>query len=155
MSHSSNGSSPTDEGFGSDHDDKPMSASSHSPSPPSPSQKNGTIPLPKSNTSMHPYPRASTPPVTSTSRQVRPRGLAPLSSLATTPTPSPAGSGVLSKSQPLSRTLFARMANDVSHAGLGMRGKKKSGSAQKLIVPTKGFRTTFELDLTASELRRA
>jgi len=32
-------------------------------------------------------------------------------------------------------------------------GKKKSGG-QKLIVPTKGFRTTFELDLTASELAR-
>jgi len=40
--------------------------------------------------------------------------------------------------------------SDVPHAGL--LGKKKTG--QKMIVPTKGFRTTFELDLTASEFAR-
>jgi hypothetical protein len=34
-----------------------------------------------------------------------------------------------------------------------MNGKKKLGS-QKLIVPTKGFKRTFELDLSASELAR-
>jgi len=44
------------------------------------------------------------------------------------------------------------MASDTPHAGLG-GGKKKSGG-QKLIVPTKGFKTTFELDLTSSELAR-
>jgi hypothetical protein len=44
------------------------------------------------------------------------------------------------------------MANDVPHAGT--TGGKKKSSGQKIIVPTKAFRTTFELDLTASELAR-
>jgi hypothetical protein len=33
-------------------------------------------------------------------------------------------------------------------------GGKKKGGSTKIIVPTKSFRTTFELDLTASELAR-
>lgn len=80
---------------------------------------------------------------------MRPRGLTPLS---TNTASLPLGTGQLPKAQPLSRTLFARMAGDTPHAGLG-GGKKKSGG-QKLIVPTKGFKTTFELDLTSSELAR-
>lgn len=66
----------------------------------------------------------------------------------------PLGEGKLPKAQPLARALFARKlsGSDMPHAGMGFSGKKKGG--QKLIVPTKGFKTTFELDLTANELAR-
>lgn len=104
--------------------------------------------------SMHPYPRAPTPTQQNTvvSRQPRPRGLVPMASLKPLPSQSlPAAA--LSKTQSLPRILFARLANDTPHAGTGSQVKKKGG-AQKLIVPTKAFRQTFELDLTASELAR-
>lgn len=85
--------------------------------------------------------------------------------LPLTPSPSPSHSESthqspqLPKSQPLARALFARKINDVPHAGMGIGagggGKKKSGTTtQKLIVPSKPFRTTFELGLTSSELAR-
>ncbi|ORY33071.1 hypothetical protein BCR39DRAFT_521020 [Naematelia encephala] len=76
-----------------------------------------------------------------------PRTLVPL----TTSRPVPN----LPKAQPLSRALFARKANDIPHAGMvagGAAGKKKG--TQKIIVPSKGFRTTFALDLTANEFAR-
>jgi hypothetical protein len=106
-----------------------------------PSKYSGSLAQPKTT---HPYRSSITP-----ARPMRPRGLTPLSSSTT---PLPLGTGQLPKAQPLSRTLFARMASDTPHAGLG-GGKKKSGG-QKLIVPTKGFKTTFEIGLTANELAR-
>lgn len=97
-------------------------------------------------------------------RAFRPRGLTPLTPLTPSiPSSShPASSGIsptaphlhrpsgLPKSQPLSRALFARIA-DTPHSGLSPKGK---GKGQKIIVPTKSFRTSFTLDMTASELAR-
>ncbi|WWD21333.1 hypothetical protein CI109_105817 [Kwoniella shandongensis] len=82
-------------------------------------------------------------------RSIRPRGLSPL-----TPAVDSAQNhgNHLPKSQPLSRALFARKA-DTPHAGTPSGGSKK-GLSQKIIVPTKSFRTTFELDLSSSELAR-
>ncbi len=154
MSRSSTDSSPSEEGYTSDTDEEPRTSSQTLSSPTSPPSfsstklNSGTIPQAKST--MHSYPRSSTPPLTPSSRQIRPRTLAPLSAL-----PPPHSSGALPKSPPLSRALFARLANDTAHPALNASGKKKGGGGgPKLIVPTKGFRTRFELDLTASELAR-
>ncbi|ORX39217.1 hypothetical protein BD324DRAFT_318225 [Kockovaella imperatae] len=87
-----------------------------------------------------------------TQPRTRPRGLSPLTPSTNTCSPfPPLGVGALPKAQPLARALFAKMANgtDVPHAGMG---KKKGG--QKLIVPSKSFKTSFELKLTSSELAR-
>ncbi|AAW43988.1 expressed protein [Cryptococcus deneoformans JEC21] len=104
-------------------------------------------------------------------RAVRPRGLTPLTPLTPSiPSSShPTSSGIspasshphrpsgLPKSQPLSRALFARMA-DTPHSGMSLgiaaNGSKGKGKGQKIIVPTKSFRTSFTLDMTASELAR-
>jgi len=93
----------------------------------------------------HPY-RPTAPP----SRPVRPRGLGLTPLSHNTENGLPLGTGQLPKAQPLSRALFARKLSDTPHAGTGA---KKKGAA-KLIVPTKGFKTTFELDLTSNELAR-
>lgn len=79
------------------------------------------------------------------------------------PRPPSISHGHLPKSQPLARALFTRMASngssglgcglDVPHAGMGKQ-RLGGGGSQKLIVPTKGFRTTFELGLTSSEFAR-
>ena len=161
MSRSSiESSTATDEGYTSDAPAEKRASEHHRPPSTSPIIRPTTIPSPKPNlASTHPYPRASTstsptsPSATATSRQVRPRGLAPLSNLTPHSAQAHPVPGTLPKSQPLSRSLFARMANDAPHAGFGSVGKKKAGG-QKFIVPTRGFRTTFELDLTASELAR-
>ncbi|KAL7421080.1 hypothetical protein Q5752_003964 [Cryptotrichosporon argae] len=78
-------------------------------------------------------------------RAARTPRLAPL-----TPLVAPAPSG-LPKSQPLSRALFARMAaGDAAPAKVS----KKLAPGTKLIVPTKTFRTTFELGLSSTEIAR-
>ena len=131
------------------------------PTPPtSPlSSDSGTHPIPREPavSPTHPY-RASnanpTPyPVPST-RLVRTRPFAPLTAVNPLPAPPHMSTGGLAKSQPLSRAMFARMSTDVPHAGSAGGGTKKKNGQQKLIVPTKGFRTTFELGLTASEFAR-
>ncbi|WVF65480.1 hypothetical protein IAT40_000208 [Kwoniella sp. CBS 6097] len=111
------------------------------------------------------YPRIfanppSSAPVPSASRSGRVRGLSPLTNISnssSSSTQQAAGGDFhtprLPKSQPLSRALFARsLTPDTNHAGLMTGGKKKT--SQKVIVPTKSFRTTFELGLSASELAR-
>lgn len=114
----------------------------------------------------HSHTLAPVPP----QRAIRPRGLTPLTPLTPSiPSSHPTSSEIspapphphrpsgLPKSQPLSRALFARIA-DTPHSGmsLGMaaRGSKGKGKGQKIIVPTKSFRTSFTLDMTASELAR-
>lgn len=162
MSRSSTESSPIASDEGRDDDRLTGNLESHSfdtdhTPPTSPiNEKTRSMPPSQTITSIHPYPRAPSStsvatPINPSTRQPRPRSLAPLSNLNTLP--SPPKSPSLPKSQPVSRALFARLANDVPHAGLISSGKKKGG-VQKMIVPTKGFRTTFELDLTASELAR-
>ncbi|RSH95167.1 hypothetical protein EHS25_000253 [Saitozyma podzolica] len=114
-----------------------------SPSPSSPKMRNSTLP---SLSAAHPYRPPSGP-------RPRPRGLTPMTPLSTVPAPPQHLAGMsLPKSQPLARALFARMANDTPHAGF--TGLKKKATSQKVIVPTKQFRTTFELGLTSSELAR-
>ncbi|CAD6585218.1 MAG: hypothetical protein TREMPRED_004074 [Tremellales sp. Tagirdzhanova-0007] len=161
MSGSSTESSPAaEEGYTSDIDAGKRPSDRHRSPPTSPITRSSTIPSPKPNlASTHPYPRASTsastttPSTNATSRHIRPRGLAPLSNLKPLSAPAHPVPDALPKSQPLSRSLFTRMANDAPHAGFGNVGKRKAGG-QTFIVPTRGFRTTFELDLTASEFAR-
>ncbi|WVR09003.1 hypothetical protein IAU60_006063 [Kwoniella sp. DSM 27419] len=88
------------------------------------------------------------------SRPTRLRGMTPLTNATTQQAAGGDYQPRLPKSQPLSRALFARMAPDAhtSSAGLMTGGKKKT--SQKIIVPSKSFRTTFELGLSASELAR-
>jgi hypothetical protein len=110
----------------------------------------------KPNTPSHPYTRTTQPQpsITSTNQNFPPR--------PTRQRPMQPLTGLLPKSQPLSRALFTRLASnggintlsDTPHAGMGSGGKKKVAT-QKIIVPTKSFRTTFELGLTANEFRRA
>lgn len=127
------------------------------------SSETHTSPLATSHTAVHSAPSSPTKMTTSlpktsppnrpafTSRTSRPRGLG-LTPMSTNTSSLPLGTGALPKAQPLSRALFARMANDTPHAGMTAGSKKKAGP--KLIVPTKAFKTTFELDLSASELAR-
>ncbi|WWC91158.1 uncharacterized protein L201_006099 [Kwoniella dendrophila CBS 6074] len=95
----------------------------------------------------------------SSSRPNRIRGLSPLSSIRDTTQNTSCSSELplshqprLPKAQPLARALFTRSLSDTPHAGILGGNKKKT--SQKLIVPTKSFRTTFELGLSASELAR-
>ena len=102
------------------------------------------------------YTRPTSPaPAIQPRLRTRGLGLTPLTSTTgnTCHPLAPLGTGNLPKSQPLARALFAKMASghDTPHAGMG--GKKKSGG-QKLVVPTKGFKTRFELSLSSSELAR-
>ncbi|WWD06812.1 hypothetical protein V865_004907 [Kwoniella europaea PYCC6329] len=126
------------------------------------------VKLPSDNQDVKPlasrYPKifANPPlPPAPSSRPNRIRGLSPLTSVNTTSnSPSSAMEKQfqprLPKSQPLSRALFNRSLSDPApHAQAGIFGgvgKKKT--SQKVIVPTKSFRTTFELGLSASELAR-
>ncbi|WVN88022.1 uncharacterized protein L203_103221 [Cryptococcus depauperatus CBS 7841] len=80
-------------------------------------------------------------------RASRPRGLSPL--MPMTPCNPNRQSG-MPKSQPLSRALFARMAD--TPGGMGSKGA--GHKQQKIIVPTKSFKTSFTLDMTSSELAR-
>ncbi|WVQ73608.1 hypothetical protein IAR50_003188 [Cryptococcus sp. DSM 104548] len=104
-----------------------------------------------------------TPPIAQ--RATRPRGLTPLTPIHPHLTnSSPSSSSDLSsfhnplrpagaKAQPLARALFARMAEGqgLSAGGQGGKGGKKP---QKMIVPSKAFKTSFTLDMSASELAR-
>lgn len=117
----------------------PIAASEHISAHPSPS--------------MHPH-RPQRRPI---------RGLSPLTpanktTLLPAPPAVPPGRS-LPKSQPLARALFARIAQEgAPHAGFagpsGAGQRKKNAGPQKMIVPTKAFKTTFELGLTSSELAR-
>ncbi|WVW79429.1 hypothetical protein I302_101398 [Kwoniella bestiolae CBS 10118] len=111
------------------------------------------------------YPKIFTnpppPPSSFSSRPNRIRGLSPLTpstSNSTSLNMNPEFKPRLPKSQPLSRALFNRSLSDPApspslQAGIfGGVGKKKT--SQKVIVPSKSFRTTFELGLSASELAR-
>ncbi|OCF35625.1 hypothetical protein I316_02680 [Kwoniella heveanensis BCC8398] len=133
--------------------------------PSSPSNKQSSISVVPSKPLASRYPRIfvnppSAPPVPTASRAGRIRGLSPLTNISnssSSSTQQAAGGDFhtprLPKSQPLSRALFARsLAPDTNQAGLMLGGKKKT--SQKVIVPTKSFRTTFELGLSASELAR-
>ncbi|XAO24898.1 hypothetical protein I312_103707 [Cryptococcus bacillisporus CA1280] len=120
----------------------------------------GRSSLSHSQSHSHSHTYAPVPP----QRAFRPRGLTPLTPLTPSiPSSSHAASSGISptaphlhrpsglpKSQPLSRALFARIA-DTPHSGMSPKGK---GKGQKIIVPTKSFRTSFTLDMTASELAR-
>ncbi|WWC73036.1 uncharacterized protein I206_107001 [Kwoniella pini CBS 10737] len=98
------------------------------------------------------YPKIFTnPPSNSSSIRPRVRGLSPLTTTTNQNTYNEF-TPRLPKSQPLSRTLFNRSFSDTPHAGIIGGNKKKT--SQKLIVPTKAFRTTFELDMSASEFAR-
>lgn len=122
----------------------------------------GRSSLSHSQSHSHSHTYAPVPP----QRAFRPRGLTPLTPLTPSiPSSSHAASSGISptaphlhrpsglpKSQPLSRALFARIA-DTPHSGMSPKGKGK-GKGQKIIVPTKSFRTSFTLDMTASELAR-
>ncbi|WVQ81144.1 hypothetical protein IAT38_003266 [Cryptococcus sp. DSM 104549] len=141
----------------------------HSPrstSPPSP--KAGSSPLatqfprtfgqpsttaPSSLSSSATFPTGGSAPCGTTARSIRPRGLTPLTPVAPSPSGALGRQPGMPKSQPLSRALFARMA-DAPHAGMGPGGKGQKGKGQKVIVPGKAFRTSFTMDMTASELAR-
>ncbi|WVQ93155.1 hypothetical protein IAU59_000219 [Kwoniella sp. CBS 9459] len=134
--------------------------------PSSPSNKTSSISVVPSKPLASRYPRIfvnpppAAAPVASASRSGRMRGMSPLTNISTSSSSSTqqaAGGDFhtprLPKAQPLSRALFARsLTPDTNHAGLMTGGKKKT--SQKVVVPTKSFRTTFELDLSASELAR-
>ncbi|KAK8844012.1 hypothetical protein IAR55_006805 [Kwoniella newhampshirensis] len=137
----------------------------HSPptiTPTSPTEKQTSVSAPSESSLSNRYPRVFSDNsshlnqnASSTStRSIRPRGLSPLTPAADRPqnTYSHTSHLHLPKSQPLSKALFARKA-DTPHAGTPFGGQKK-GISQKIIVPTKSFRTTFELDLSSSELAR-
>jgi len=121
-----------------------------------PSQASSSRPNSKLVTS-RPSPHYTRPmsPVPTIQPRLRGRGTGlTLTSTATICNPlAPLGTGKLPKSQPLARAVFSKITNghDIPHAG--MAGRKMSGG-QKLIVPTKGFKTRFELSLSASELAR-
>ncbi|ODO09540.1 hypothetical protein I350_03143 [Cryptococcus amylolentus CBS 6273] len=106
------------------------------------------------------------------SRATRPRGLTPLTPI-NPHLPSPSSSTSLSsssssstfinplrpsgpKAQPLARALFARMAEGQGLPALGGGGGVGKGGKkpQKMVVPLKAFKTSFTLDMSASELAR-
>ncbi|RXK38481.1 hypothetical protein M231_04246 [Tremella mesenterica] len=93
------------------------------------------------NVTQHPYSRPNIP------RRSSQRAFLPMTPLHTN-TALPLGQGILPKSQGLARAV---LRNEVPHAGMGQKGL---GKKDKIIVPTKAFRTTFELELTASEFAR-
>ncbi|RSH83355.1 uncharacterized protein EHS24_007033 [Apiotrichum porosum] len=82
-----------------------------------------------------PFPAAGRP---------RPRGLSPLSPVAAT---GGLQRGAMPKATPLARTLLNRSLS----GGASSAAPKKP---TKMIVPTKPFRTTFDLGLTSKELAR-
>lgn len=172
-SMSSDGTEEEDEddfdGFGRTHWQSESSPESDSPS--------DDDSIPKFSYAVHPATPPSAPSVLDTAAgsssspnthpyrpQRRPiRGLSPLTpanktTLLPAPPAVPPGRS-LPKSQPLARALFARIAQEGGpHAGSagasGLGQRKKHNGPQKMIVPTKAFKTTFELGLTSSELAR-
>ncbi|WWC63967.1 uncharacterized protein I303_106573 [Kwoniella dejecticola CBS 10117] len=130
----------------------PSASSMHTPPSTSSSQASSSSSDIKPLSSRYPKIFAN-PPTGSSASRARVRGLSPLTSTTTQNRPNANEfTPRLPKSQPLSRALFNRSLTDSPPNGLMAGGKKKT--SQKLVVPTKAFRTTFELGLSASEFAR-
>ena len=110
-------------------------------------------PASTSRVTFAPNTRLGSPTSMLSKNRMRSLGLTPVAQNSTNSHSLPLGTGTLPKAQPLSRALFAKMANETPHAGMGTR-KKSWGSQQVWIVPSKKMKTRFELPLTAAEFAR-